>query len=142
MTLCQCQHHRPHWSNCINTLTRGRSPCYYLIMIYPQIDAEKLNTISVALAAIKESSEISKFRIDVLTPQEIDSITSRFEVARRLYTTNQSYRLISKETGVSTTTVTRVNDWLTCGNGGYGIALEKLYGKAHHHHKGNSKAAL
>ena len=53
----------------------------------------------------------------------------RWAVAR-LLTTHLPYREISDQTGVSTATITRINQWLQHGAGGYRLVLDRLgYGK-------------
>ena len=95
-----------------------------------------------AMATLKDEKEFQQFLLDIMTPQEIEAISARLEVAKRLYTTDQPYRQIAKETSVSTTTVTRVNDWLTRGKGGYKKALARLFGENHSHHNAGKSAAL
>jgi TrpR-related protein YerC/YecD len=53
-----------------------------------------------------------------MTTQEIQEFANRLETARLLYK-GDSYKEVSKKTGVSTTTVTRVAHWLYNGCGGY-----------------------
>jgi TrpR-related protein YerC/YecD len=39
-----------------------------------------------------------------------------------------SYRRIAEATGVSTTTITRINEWLNHGTGGYRTVLDRSKG--------------
>ena len=54
-------------------------------------------------------------------------MSQRLEVARML-NKNKSYAEISKETGASTATISRVNKCLIYGSDGYKRALEKMEG--------------
>ena len=56
---------------------------------------------------------------------ELNEMAKRLWVAE-LLTEGVSYLQISKRTGVSTATISRVNRALSWGAGGYGIALERL----------------
>lgn len=71
-----------------------------------------------AFVALKSTEDIGNFLRDLLTPSELSEFANRLEIAR-LLTTGKSYLEIAKEVGVSTTTVTRVSQWLHDGCGGY-----------------------
>lgn len=83
-----------------------------------------------AILSLKDAEECKKFLRDLLTEAEIKEFTNRWKVARML---NQkvSYKKIAKETGMSSTTIARVQKWLTDGMGGYRLMLKRL---APHHH--------
>ncbi len=66
---------------------------------------------------------------DVATLSELQALSERFEVAR-LLAQGLSYRDIAAKTGASTTTVTRVAQFLENGTGGYRAVLG-----AHRHHR-------
>ncbi len=69
--------------------------------------------------------ECSNFFEDICTIKEIQDMSQRLEVARML-NQNKSYAEISKETGASTATISRVNKCLVYGSDGYKMALEKM----------------
>ena len=71
-----------------------------------------------AFGKLKSQEEVTYFLRDLLTPAEITEFSNRLEVARLLLE-GVSYKKIADETGVSTTTVTRVAYWLFHGCGGY-----------------------
>ena len=71
----------------------------------------------------KTTDEMSSFLRDLLTNKEIKEFANRVEVAR-LLTEGGSYLDIAKKLHVSTTTITRVAQWLTNGHGGYMRALK------------------
>ena len=74
---------------------------------------------------LKNENEVWKFLRDLLTEVEIKEFTNRWKVARML-DKKISYEEISKETGMSSTTIARVNKWLTNGKGGYKLILKRL----------------
>jgi len=67
---------------------------------------------------LKTEQEMANFLRDLLTIAEIEEFANRLEMGRLLLK-GWSYKRISKEIGVSTTTVTRVAHWLFKGCGGY-----------------------
>ncbi len=81
-----------------------------------------------AILTLKNQEECARFFEDACTIKEILEIAGRFEVACQL-TENKSYQQISKDTGVSTTTISRVNRCLQYGGGGYRTAIERLKGE-------------
>lgn len=78
-----------------------------------------------AILTLKNVEECYKFFEDICTIKEIQSLSQRLEVAQLLQQ-NKSYIEISKETGASTATISRVNKCFTYGTGGYKSALERL----------------
>lgn len=106
---------------------------------------KEIKQFAKAITLLKSNEEAGIFLRDLLTPQELNSISTRLEIARRLYQTNQSYREISRDTGVSTTTITRVYNWIARGEGGLMNLLKKMFGDSDkentknnsnkHHHK-------
>lgn len=77
-----------------------------------------------AISKLKSADECRKFFRDLCTLSELESMIERFQTAK-LIQQNTSYRKISKLTGASTTTVTRVAHWVHHGQGGYKLALGK-----------------
>lgn len=61
---------------------------------------------------------------DLLTPAEIEEFANRLEIAKLLLD-GRSYQKIAEEIGTSTTTVTRVAQWLFSGCGGYLAVLKR-----------------
>ncbi|EKE12900.1 MAG: hypothetical protein ACD_13C00127G0001 [uncultured bacterium] len=78
-----------------------------------------------AFLSLKTPAECKKFLRDLCTITEIQAMTERWQVARMI-DVGIPYRKISKETGLSTTTVTRIGEWLKHGKGGYGLVLKRL----------------
>jgi len=82
-------------------------------------------SLARAFLNLKTEREVTDFLRDLLTLPEIEEFANRLEIAR-LLTRGLSYKKIAEQTGVSTTTVTRVAHWLFKGCGGYYKALKKL----------------
>lgn len=86
------------------------------------IDAKALYK---AILALKTENECKRFLRDLLTEKEIKEFTNRWKVARML-DKKVPYETIAKETGMSSTTIARVNKWLTNGKGGYKLMLKRI----------------
>ncbi len=78
-----------------------------------------------AVLSLKTTTEAEAFFRDLMTPQEIETFSERLKVAVML-TKGVSYREIYDKTGVSTATITRVNQWLERGMGGYKLTISRL----------------
>ena len=88
-----------------------------------------------ALLSLKNEPECKKFLCDLLTEAEIKEFTNRWKVAQML-NKKKDYKTIEKETGMSSTTIARINKWLKNGMGGYRLMLKRLglnQDKSHHH---------
>ena len=81
--------------------------------------------------ALKNRNEAKRFLRDLLTESELIEFGNRWKVARML-SEKIPYTKIEKETGLSSTTVARVSDWLNKGTGGYKLMLNKISSKNHH----------
>ncbi len=71
-----------------------------------------------ALTECKTEEEMAELLRDVGTLSELQAWSERLEVARQL-SGGFSYREVAKNTGASTTTVTRVARFIQNGTGGY-----------------------
>ncbi len=88
---------------------------------------EELEALCRALLALRTVDEMALFLRDICTRNEIGGLAGRWTVVT-LLETGLSYREISEQTGVSTTTIGRVNEWRLHGMGGYRLALERMAG--------------
>lgn len=79
-----------------------------------------------AILTLKSVEECYNFFEDICTIKEIQDMSQRLEVAKLLQQ-NKSYIEISKETGASTATISRVNKCFTYGTGGYKAALDRVF---------------
>lgn len=77
------------------------------------------------ILSLKTREECYMFFEDACTVKEMLDIAQRLEVAKML-ADKQSYAQIAKETGMSTTTISRVSRCLMYGAGGYRLALERM----------------
>lgn len=84
-----------------------------------------------AISELKGEKEVTDFLRDILTPAEIEEFSCRFQIAKLLWTTNHSYVDIAQKIGTSTTTVTRVSQWLYKEPWkGYAVVLQRIYGQS------------
>jgi TrpR-related protein YerC/YecD len=93
---------------------------------------KKTNNLFRAILSLNSVNEAQKFCRDLCTIEEIKDMSERFEIAR-LIGAGMTYRDIAVSLKISTTTVSRVANWLNNGTGGYQIVLNNL-----HHHKNPS----
>ena len=85
---------------------------------------EELEALCRALLTLETVDEMALFLRDLCTRNEIDELSSRWSVAT-LLEAGLPYREVSDRTGVSTTTIGRVNEWRRHGMGGYRLALDR-----------------
>lgn len=78
-----------------------------------------------AIMNVENEQECYNLLEDLCTIKEIIDMSQRLEVAR-LLVEGKNYQEITKLTGVSTATISRVNKCLEYGNGGYREALQSL----------------
>ena len=77
------------------------------------------------MLALETREEAESFFRDLCTLSELEAMGHRWKVAR-LLDQGLPYQEISRRTGASTTTVTRVAHWLRHGENGYRLALDRL----------------
>jgi len=86
-----------------------------------------VEALARALLALETAEEAERFLRDLTTPGELQALAERWRVARMLNAGDKSYREISAEAGVSTTTVTRVARFLAQEqHQGYRLVLDRL----------------
>ena len=78
-----------------------------------------------AILSLESVEEAERFFRDLCTLAELEAMTHRWHAAR-LVDEGLPYHEVSRRTGASTTTVTRVAHWLRHGEGGYRSAIERL----------------
>ena len=90
-------------------------------------DKEKQNIEQFykAVLSLETIEECDKFFNDVSTIKELIEMGARLEVAKML-DAGKVFNDISKETGASSATISRVNKCLGYGPGGYRIVLDRL----------------
>jgi TrpR-related protein YerC/YecD len=87
------------------------------------------NDLFEAIAALPDASATERFFRDLCTLGEIRDMAQRWQVVQLLQL-GRHYAEISRETGASTATVTRIAQWLHHGTGGYRDALDRGAGVA------------
>jgi TrpR-related protein YerC/YecD len=78
-----------------------------------------------ALLRLETSEETLRFLRDLCTIGELHDMGQRWAVVRML-DAGLHYAEISRRTGASTATITRIASWLNHGEGGYREALDRL----------------
>lgn len=85
----------------------------------PEVDA-----LLDALLDLRDRDEAAAFLRDLCTLGELRDVAQRWAVVR-LLDAGLHYSEISRRTGASTATITRIASWLRHGEGGYARALER-----------------
>ena len=90
-----------------------------------KLHTPEIERLVKAVLKLETEDECFSFFEDICTIKEIQDMAQRLQVAEML-NQNKSYTEISKETGASTATISRVNKCLNYGSDGYRRVLEKL----------------
>jgi TrpR-related protein YerC/YecD len=77
-----------------------------------------------AIVRLESVDDAARFLRDLCTLGELHAMAQRWAIVRRL-DDGQHYAEISRETGASTATITRIASWLNHGEGGYRAALDR-----------------
>ncbi|NNN01145.1 MAG: hypothetical protein HKL86_04865 [Acidimicrobiaceae bacterium] len=85
--------------------------------------AARFDELVSAFAGLRKSEATAAFLRDLCTTTELDAMGQRLQVAR-LVDEGVAYQEISRRTGASTATITRVAQWLHHGEGGYRAVLK------------------
>jgi TrpR-related protein YerC/YecD len=91
---------------------------------HPWVTGE-IEDLCRAVASLRSVDEVERFLRDLCTIGELEAMAHRWEVAQAL-DEGLPYLAVAERTGASTTTVTRVAQWLRRGEGGYRLALDRL----------------
>ena len=78
-----------------------------------------------AILSLDDADEAERFFRDLCTLNELHDMAQRWAVVRML-DSGMHYAEISRTTGASTATITRIASWLNHGEGGYRSMLDKL----------------
>lgn len=90
-----------------------------------KLHTPEIERLVKAVLKLETEEECFSFFEDICTIKEIQDMSQRLQVAEML-SQNKSYTEISKETGASTATISRVNKCLNYGSDGYRRVLDKL----------------
>lgn len=88
-------------------------------------DRKNMKQFYEAVLALEDPEECRKFFDDVATIKEVIELSARLEVARML-DEGAVFSEISKKTGASSATISRVNKCLIYGEGGYKTVIDRL----------------
>jgi TrpR-related protein YerC/YecD len=88
------------------------------------ISTKAMKELFKTIAELENSEECKNFLRDLCTLSELTAMAERLQVAKAVQK-NIPYREISKQTGASTATITRVAHWVHHGMGGYARVLSK-----------------
>ena len=84
---------------------------------------ENIENLYKAVVSLKDVDTCRRFFIDICTPKELQDLSDRLQVAKLLLDGN-TYEKINEETGMSSTTIARINRAILYGEGGYKDVLE------------------
>jgi TrpR-related protein YerC/YecD len=84
----------------------------------------EIEDLCKAFASLRTIDEIERFLRDLCTVGELEAMAHRWEVAKAL-DQGLPYHTVAEQTQASTTTVTRVAQWLRRGENGYRLALDR-----------------
>ena len=87
-------------------------------------DISKFDNLFHAVIKLETLDDARKFFEDICTIKELEAISQRIEVAQ-LLSEGKNYQDVSKLTGASTATISRVSKCLNYGAGGYELVLQQ-----------------
>lgn len=90
-----------------------------------KLSKNEMKRLCRAVLSLKSESECERFFEDLCTMTELKAMSQRLEVALML-SEKRVYSDISKSTGASTATISRVNRCLQYGSSGYSLALSRM----------------
>ena len=90
---------------------------------------DEIRDLLRTILALRSLDEAERFFRDLCTLAELEAMAHRWQVAK-LVDEGLPYHEVSRRTGASTTTVTRVAHWLRHGEDGYRLALDRASGPA------------
>lgn len=93
-----------------------------------KFNEKNILTLAKALVSIDNDEECLNFLADLCTVSEVKAMAQRLEVASMLKD-GVVYSDIVSKIGASTATISRVNNALTYGEGGYDAVLTKITDK-------------
>lgn len=88
-------------------------------------ETTEIKDLFETILSLETLDEAERFLRDLCTLAELEAMAHRWQVAK-LVDQGLPYHEVSRRTGASTTTVTRVAHWLRHGEDGYRLALDRL----------------
>lgn len=89
------------------------------------LKSKEMDMLCKALLHLETVEECYQFFEDICTMAEMHALSQRLQVAQMLRD-KVTYQEISRKTGASTATISRVNRCVAYGSGGYGLVLDRL----------------
>jgi len=89
-----------------------------------ELEKQYCENLYKAILKLKTVDDCRKFFEDICTIKEVLDISQRLEVAN-LLSNGKNYQEVSKATGASTATISRVSRCLNYGSGGYKLVVKK-----------------
>ncbi len=93
--------------------------------MHNKMESKELNDLYDAILQLKNREECYAFFEDICTISELQALSQRLQVAK-LLREKITYQEISKRTGASTATISRVNRCVVYGAGGYDMVLARI----------------
>jgi TrpR-related protein YerC/YecD len=90
----------------------------------PEWLTDETRDLLAAILSLRTVEEAERFFRDLCTLSELQALSHRWQAAQ-LLDRGLPYHEVSRLTGASTTTVTRVAHWLRHGEGGYRLVLDR-----------------
>ena len=102
------------------------------------INSKPAKELYEVILSLKSEEECRKFLRDLLTEPEIRELSNRWQVVKML-DQKIPYEKITKKTGMSSTTIARIQKWLNGNLGGYRLMIDRMNKKAKNnaHHTPN-----
>lgn len=100
-------------------------PAHRRAPVHPRLRDPQVDRLCRAFLTLKTVEECYRFFEDLLTVNEIKALAARLEVAR-LLASGATYDEITRRTGASSATISRVRRFLEYGADGYRVALARL----------------
>ncbi|MCB9506331.1 MAG: hypothetical protein H6698_00370 [Myxococcales bacterium] len=91
------------------------------------MDPRLPDDLLTVLTRLDDAEEVSRLLLDLLTPHEVEALSERWEIVKRL-DRGMSQRAIRDEIGASVTTISRGSRQIKYGFGGFRLALDLLGG--------------
>ncbi len=89
------------------------------------LETQDVKALFQAILSLETPDECFRFFEDVCTIKEVLDMAQRLRAARML-SAGENYAEISRVTGMSTATISRVNKCLEYGGGGYRLIIDRL----------------
>lgn len=93
-----------------------------------KVKCDSIDELFAAMLLLEDIDECYRFFTDLATIPELKSLAQRLQVAK-LLSQNETYTEISRRTGASTATISRVKNCLIYGEAGYSLILQRLADK-------------